>query len=162
MKIKLLFFDVDGTLTDGKLYIGANGEIMKAFDAKDGYGIKNILPNHLIVPIIITGRASAIVAYRAKELGITELYQNIQDKSDTLLAVLKKYHCEKQNAAYFGDDISDIPAMKECGIVGCPADAADEVKKISRYICSRTGGCGAAREFIEWIVHTESADTSSL
>lgn len=89
-KIKLLFMDVDGTLTDGKIYMGENGEVMKAFDIKDGYGINEILPKLGIIPVIITGRTSKIVENRAKELHITELYQGKHDKLDTMLEVMKK------------------------------------------------------------------------
>ena len=80
MKIKLLVMDVDGTLTDGRIYIGAQGEVMKAFDVRDGYAIVHILPQLGITPAIITGRSSAIVEQRAKELKITELYQCVADK----------------------------------------------------------------------------------
>ena len=152
MAVKLLFLDVDGTLTDGKIYMGPNGEVMKAFDIKDGYGINEILPQYGIIPVIITGRLSEIVANRAKELHISELYQGKHDKLDTLLDVMKKYDCSKEEAAYFGDDILDMVGMEQCGIVGCPADAVKEVKEISHYICHREAGHGAAREFIEWLV----------
>ena len=77
MKIKLFVMDVDGTLTDGKIYMGENGEIMKAFNVKDGYAIAHMLPEMEIIPVIITGRKSKIVENRAKELGITELYQGV-------------------------------------------------------------------------------------
>ena len=80
MKIKLLVMDVDGTLTDGCIYTGSNGEMMKAFDVKDGYAIKHILPELGIIPAIITGRRSDIVACRARELDIEELYQGVADK----------------------------------------------------------------------------------
>lgn len=151
-EIKLLFMDVDGTLTDGKIYMGENGEVMKAFDIKDGYGINEILPKHGIIPVIITGRSSKIVENRAKELGITELYQGKHDKLETLQYVMKKYKCKKENAAYIGDDILDIVCMQECGLVGCPADAVEEVKRIADYVCERNAGQGAVREFIEKIV----------
>lgn len=123
MKIKLLVRDVDGTLTDGKIYMGENGEAMKVFDIKDGYAIAYILPEIGIVPVIITGRESKIVENRAKELGITELYQGKFDKLETLLNVMKKYNCTKENVAYIGDDIPDIVCMKESAIAACPADA---------------------------------------
>lgn len=150
--MKLLFFDVDGTLTDGRLYMGPNGEVMKAFDIKDGYGIHEILPKYGIVPVIVTGRESSIVANRAAELGITELHQGKHDKLATVKAVIEKYGAAKNECAYFGDDILDIIGMEQCGVVGCPADAVDEVKRIANYVCSRDGGHGAAREFIEWLV----------
>lgn len=150
--IKLLFMDVDGTLTDGKIYMSATGELFKAFDIKDGYGIHEILPQHGIIPVIITGRASKIVENRAFELGVEELYQGKHDKMETYLEVLKKHHCAPEEAAYIGDDVLDISCMELCGIVGCPIDAAEEVKQVAAFVSSRPGGSGAVREFINWLI----------
>ena len=94
--IKLFVMDVDGTLTDGKIYMGKKGEIMKAFDVKDGYGIAHILPKLGIVPAIITGRKSQIVANRAAELGITEVFQGVSDKPETLKRITEKYKCNTE------------------------------------------------------------------
>ncbi|MCQ2289449.1 MAG: HAD-IIIA family hydrolase [Muribaculaceae bacterium] len=152
MDIKLLVMDVDGTLTDGKINMGPNGEVFKSFDIKDGYGINEMLPAHGIVPAIITGRTSQIVANRAAELHITELHQGKHDKLDTLLAIMKKYDCTGANVAYIGDDILDIVCMEQCGLVGCPADSCSQVKAIAHYICRNKGGEGAVREFIEHII----------
>lgn len=146
---KILFMDVDGTLTDGKIYMGENGEIMKAFNIQDGYAVAHMLPKMGIVPVIITGRISKIVENRAKELGITELYQGRNDKLEIMLEVMEKYNCTKENAAYIGDDVFDIPCMEQCAISACPADAVLEVKDICQYVCRNTGGHGAVREFIE-------------
>ena len=90
--IKLFAMDVDGTLTDGKIYIGNDGEVMKAFNAKDGLGIKLLIKKG-IVPIIITGRRSKIVTRRCEEIGITVLYQGVRDKADILKNVMAKYDC---------------------------------------------------------------------
>ena len=150
-KIKLLFMDVDGTLTDGKIYMGENGEVMKAFDIKDGYAIAHMLPEMGIIPVIITGRTSKIVENRAKELGITELYQGRNDKLEIMLEVMKKYNCTKENAAYIGDDVFDIPCMKECALSACPVDAVQEVKDICQYICIVEAGKGSVREFVDFI-----------
>lgn len=136
-------------LTDGKIYMGENGEVIKAFDIKDGYGINEILPKLEIIPVIITGRTSKIVENRARELHITELYQGKHEKLDTMLEVIKKYNCTRDNVAYIGDDVLDIPCMKECAIAGCPADAVQEVKDICRYVCKSRAGEGAVREFIQ-------------
>lgn len=144
--------DVDGTLTDGKINMGPNGEVFKSFDIKDGYGINEMLPAHGIVPAIITGRTSQIVANRAAELHISELHQGKHDKLDTLLALMKKYDCTGDNVAYIGDDILDIVCMEQCGLVGCPADACSQVKAIAHYTCRSKGGEGAVREFIEHII----------
>lgn len=152
-KIKLLVMDVDGTLTDGKINMGPDGELFKSFNIRDGYGINEMLPAHGIVPAIITGRTSKIVENRAKELHITELYQGKHDKLDTLKALMEKYHCTRENIAYIGDDILDIVCMKECGLVGCPADACQQVKELAQCVCANKGGDGAVREFIEYVIN---------
>lgn len=151
MKIKMLIMDVDGTLTDGKVYYGTDGTETKAFHIKDGYGIKHLLPNYGILPVIITGRTSNVVSKRAKELGIHEVHQGIADKIKVLLELKKKYCLEKRHIAYIGDDLIDIECMKECGIIGCPADAVKEIREIADYVCCLDGGEGAVREFIDFL-----------
>lgn len=144
--INLLVMDVDGTLTDGKIYMSENGEMFKAFDIKDGYGIKHILPKNNIIPIIITARSSKIVEQRCKELDITELYQGEHNKKQKLDEIIKAFPLplDYQNVAYIGDDILDIQCMlaiqKAGGFVGCPADAVKEVKEISDFTSSKMVG----------------------
>lgn len=165
-KIKFLVMDVDGTLTDGKIYMSDVGEAMKAFDVKDGYGIKNILPKYGIIPIIITGRESKIVENRCRELEIKYVYQGVFNKKKQLQQLLDAYN-EKthtdyhwNNIAYIGDDVLDIDCMKAVkeagGLVGAPADAVDEVIKMADYISIRNGGNGAVRDFIARIVTKEN------
>lgn len=155
--IKYLVMDVDGTLTDGKIYMGVNGEVMKAFNIKDGYGIAHILPKHNIIPIVITARKSNIVLNRCKELGIIHCYQGVEDKVSKLKELAEEFQCTVseediiEQMAYIGDDLIDIPAMKCCFVKACPADAVEEVKILSDYICKSSGGNGAVREFIEWL-----------
>lgn len=148
--------DVDGTLTDGKIYMGSDGELMKAFDIKDGCAIHDILPQYGIIPIIITGRSSQIVKRRAEELGITELYQGKRDKVQTLVEIVSKYHLSLSNCAYIGDDILDLPCIEKIheagGIAGCPSDAVDEVRAASDFISSKDGGKGAVREFVDYLI----------
>lgn len=152
MKIKMLVMDVDGTLTDGKIYIGENGEIMKAFNVKDGYGIVSARKQG-IVPVIITGRQSKIVEERAKELGIEELYQGVGDKVDVFKRVADKCGVSLDEVAYIGDDLNDLGCMEICGLTGCPGDAvADVVDKVN-YVCKCDGGCGAVREFVDYILN---------
>lgn len=152
MKIKMLIMDVDGTLTDGKIYYTSDNMEFKAFDVKDGYAIKNILPKYNIIPVIITGRKSEIVIRRAQELGITELYQGIVDKLPLVFELANKYHLEKEEIAYIGDDILDIECMKYCGYSGCPIDAVNEVLQTVDFISQNPGGDGAVREFVEKII----------
>ena len=152
MKIKMLVMDVDGTLTDGKIYIGDRGEVMKAFDVKDGYAIAHLLPENNIIPVIITGRNSDIVKERAKELKITELYQGVSDKLVHLKMIAEKMRCKPEEIAYIGDDENDLACMNYCDITGCPNDAVDNVKYTVKYVCKKKGGRGAVREFVEWIL----------
>lgn len=159
--IKFLVMDVDGTLTDGKIYMGNDGEIFKVFDIKDGYAVHTMLKKLHITPVIITGRTSKIVEHRAGELGIFDLYQGVSNKLEQLEQFLiSKSHLLHvtyglDNVAYIGDDLNDIPVMKAIkagrGIVGAPRNAIDEVKKISDFISNKNGGEGAVRDFIEFL-----------
>ena len=149
MKIKLLVMDVDGTLTDGKIYMGENGEVMKAFNVKDGYAIAHMLPEMGIIPVIITGRNSKIVENRAKELGITELYQGVGDKLAQLKKVAEKYNATPEEIAYIGDDLNDLECIEFCGVTACPVDAVEKVKKTVNLVCNKKAGEGAVRDFIE-------------
>jgi 3-deoxy-D-manno-octulosonate 8-phosphate phosphatase (KDO 8-P phosphatase) len=150
-KIKMLVMDVDGTLTDGKIYVGESGEVFKAFNVKDGYSLINMKKYH-IIPVIITGRKSEILTKRAAELKIEEVYQGVDDKLKVLDNILHKYQLTYENVAYIGDDVNDIDCMKVCYLKACPADAIDEVIGVVDYICRANGGNGAVREFIDLIV----------
>lgn len=150
--VKYLVMDVDGTLTDGKIYMGNNGELCKAFNIKDGCGIHDIAIPNGIIPVIITGRESDIVLKRSKETGIERVYQGVNDKTRILLSVTPDF----SSVAYIGDDINDLQCMslvkKAGGFIGCPKDAAKEVISIADYIAGHNGGNGAVRDFIEWLI----------
>ncbi|MGN0414941.1 MAG: KdsC family phosphatase [Agathobacter sp.] len=154
--IKYLIMDVDGTLTDGKIYMGSDGEAFKAFDVKDGCGIKDILPLYGIKPVIITARESKMLEKRCKELSIEMLFQGERDKIGRLNFILEKTNSRLGDCAYIGDDILDIqciiPIKEAGGKIGCPADAVKKVKDIADFISTKNGGDGAVREFIEWLV----------
>ena len=157
MNIKLFVMDVDGTLTDGCIYMGAEGEIMKAFHVKDGYGIAHILPRMDIVPVIITGRTSQIVQNRAAELKITELYQGIvSDKLSQLKQIMERYGVTAEQVAYIGDDENDLDCIRFCGYTACPQDAVPAVREAVDHICGCDGGRGAVREFIELIAQKQA------
>lgn len=153
-KIKYIIMDVDGTLTDGKVYMGNHGELMKIFNIKDGYGIHNILPDIGVTPVVITGRKSQIVANRCKELGIEKLSQGILDKTSELISSIGG---EKNlfQVAYIGDDSNDLECMKRVklsgGLVGCPSDASSDILEISDFVSQYSGGNGAVRDFIDYI-----------
>lgn len=150
--IKVFVTDVDGTLTDGKIYMSAEGEIMKAFNIKDGYGIHELLPMHGVKTVIMTGRSSEIVKNRAEELAVDIVIQGIKDKKAALIEIAKSHGWKMEEIAFIGDDMIDLPAMKISGVCGCPADAFDKVKQEADYITSVVAGEGAVREFAEWLI----------
>ena len=155
-KIKVIVMDVDGTLTDGKIYMGVDGEVMKAFDIKDGHAIYNF-KNYGIIPAVITGRTSKIVENRCRELKIEHLYQGVSNKAEKLEELLDKLgkadgrEYTFENVAYAGDDLIDLGCMTKCAIAICPADAVDEVKAVSHLVSVHNGGNGVVREFYDLV-----------
>ena len=125
--IKMLVMDVDGTLTDGKIYYGNDGELFKAFDVRDGYRLVKC-EEYGIITAIITGKTSKIVEGRARDLKIKEVHQGVSNKIEVLKTLIEKYNLDKSQVAYIGDDVNDIECMQYCGFSACPADAIDEVK----------------------------------
>lgn len=152
---KLFVMDVDGTLTDGRIYMSSMGESFKAFDIKDGYGIKHILNHYNIKTAIITGRQSKIVQKRAEELEIDYLYQGIEDKLTCLEQLVRMLDCSFAKVVYIGDDANDLPCMEKVGLSCCPADAHESVKEIAGYVARCKGGQGAVREVIDMITEQE-------
>lgn len=156
--VKLLFMDVDGTLTDGKIYMGQTGELFKAFNIKDGYGINNILKQHKIIPVIITARESKIVELRCKELNVTHIYQGCKDKISLMQSLAKENGIAPnaqgilEGTAYIGDDLIDLQCIHISQYSGCPIDAVKQVRDSVDYVSEFEGGNGAVRDFIEWLV----------
>ena len=150
-KIKLLALDVDGVLTDGSIYISPAGEVFKGFNAKDGMGISCALRSGLQIAVI-TGRQSPIVERRCEELGINLLQQGVKDKRLALQQMAQKLGLVREEIAYMGDDINDIPAFKASGLNLVPADAAIEVMAVADIITKASGGRGAVREAITMIL----------
>jgi len=153
-QIRLLAMDVDGVLTDGSLNIGAEGELFKAFNAKDGMGISLAMRNGLEIALI-TGRRSEIIHRRAEELGITLLYEDVKDKALQLKQIAAERGISLDEIAYMGDDLNDLPAMVQAGISFAPADAAKDVLKAVNAVASCNGGRGAVREIIELILEAQ-------
>ena len=149
--IKVIAMDVDGTLTDGAIYIGKDGEMMKAFDVKDGLGI-SLLNRSGIITSIITGRTSQIVQKRADELKITKVMQGISKKDEALQHLADECCVKLENIAYIGDDSNDLPALLNAGLAVCPADSADMVKEKCDVVLRHSGGHGAIRELAELIL----------
>lgn len=150
-KIKLLVLDVDGVLTDGKLHIGPNGEMEKIFSVLDGMAISVALRNGLKIAIV-TGRGGNIVQFRAKELGITDCYTGVIDKREKLQDLMADYELQKEEVAYMGDDLNDLPCMTLAGNKFAPCNGVAEVKAVVDYVTETAGGYGAVREVIEKIL----------
>ena len=150
-KIKLLALDVDGVLTDGTIYISPAGEVFKGFNAKDGMGISCALRNNLQIAVI-TGRQSPIVERRCEELGIKLFMQGVKDKRLALLKMAQELGLTREEIAYMGDDLNDIPAFKASGLNFVPADGSIEVLAVADIITKAKGGRGAVREAITMIL----------
>lgn len=150
-RIKLLILDVDGVMTDGSIILDNEGNEFKIFHVRDGHGIK-MLQRAGIKVAIISGRESRVVERRAKELGITDVYQGIFKKSSVYESLLQKYGCKDEGVAFMGDDTVDTGLLKRAGLSAVPADADGEAKKWAAFISTKKGGRGAVREFIELIL----------
>ena len=150
-KIKLLALDVDGVLTDGTIYISPAGEVFKGFNAKDGMGISCALRNNLQIAVI-TGRQSPIVERRCEELGIKLFMQGVKDKRLALQKMAQELGLAREEIAYMGDDLNDIPAFKASGLNFVPADGSIEVLAVADIITKAKGGRGAVREAITMIL----------
>ncbi len=150
-KIKLLALDVDGVLTDGTIYISPAGEVFKGFNAKDGMGISCALRNNLQIAVI-TGRQSPIVERRCEELGIKLFMQGVKDKRLALQKMAQELGLTREEIAYMGDDLNDIPAFKASGLNFVPADGSIEVLAVADIITKAKGGRGAVREAITMIL----------
>ncbi|MDN5752796.1 MAG: 3-deoxy-manno-octulosonate-8-phosphatase KdsC [Nitrosospira sp.] len=153
-KIRLVVFDVDGVLTDGSLYLSDSGEEIKAFNSHDGHGIKMLRASGVKVAII-TGRESRCVDLKAKDLGITLVYQGAKTKLPAFEALLKKLELDASACAYVGDDLIDLPVMLRCGLAVCVPAAPALVKKHAHYVTRLGGGRGAAREICEMVMRAQ-------
>lgn len=152
--LKLVVFDVDGVLTDGKLYLSDSGEEIKAFNTLDGHGMK-MLRNSGVDLAIITGRKSRLVELRAGNLGIVHLYQGVEDKLLAFRDLLDKLQLKAEQAAFMGDDVIDLPVMRRAGLALSVPAAPALVKQNAHYVTERKGGEGAVREVCELIMQAQ-------
>jgi 3-deoxy-D-manno-octulosonate 8-phosphate phosphatase (KDO 8-P phosphatase) len=146
--IKVAFFDVDGVLTDGGLYMSEQGETLKRFNTLDGHGLK-LLQQAGITPAVITGRDSPALRTRLAALGITHAHYGTEDEQPAAEATLKELGLSWQQAAAMGDDWPDLPVMRRAAFSCAPANAHAEVKAAASYVTSLQGGHGAVREFCD-------------
>ena len=141
----MLVLDVDGVLTDGSIILDGAENELKSFHVRDGHGIKMLMRSGISVALI-TGRRSKVVERRAKELGISDVFQKCHDKATAYRQLAEKYSLRDNEIAYVGDDIVDLPVLMACGFPVTVADADDEVKSFARMITKKPGGRGAVRE----------------
>ena len=153
-QIKLLILDCDGVLTDGRILITAEGDEMKAFDVRDGHGIV-MLHRAGLRTAIISGRQSAVVQRRAKELGIAHVHEMAWVKIEPYQKILAEEGLDDTQVCYVGDDVVDIPLLRRAGLAIAVADAVAEVKGYSHYVTKASGGRGAVREVIELLLKAQ-------
>lgn len=154
-KIKLLLMDVDGVLTDGRMYFlpGHDGKIVefKAFHSLDGVGLR-LLNRFGVTTGVITGRESPSTEERARNLGMSYVYQGFLAKLEPLAEILKAAGLKASEVAYIGDDVTDIPVLKKAGLACAPKNALPEVKRAAHLVTGKTGGAGAVREVCDLIL----------
>ena len=155
-EIKLVILDVDGVLTNGTVFYGANGESIKPFCVKDGFFIKHVAPSVGIDFAIITGGFGEIVKKRAEVLGINKIYAGFIDKEETYNQLKQELSLSDEEIAYIGDDWFDWSAMKHAGLKGAPSDADEEIKKRVDVVTKGKGGNGAVREFLYYIMERDN------
>jgi 3-deoxy-D-manno-octulosonate 8-phosphate phosphatase (KDO 8-P phosphatase) len=151
LAMKAAIFDVDGVLTDGRLYIGEHGETVKAFSALDGHGLK-LLAQGGIVPLVITGRDSPAVRRRVADLGLQHAVYGAADKLAAAQGVLASLGLAWPDVAAIGDDWPDLPLLQRAGLACAPANAHAEVKAVAHHVTAAHGGHGAAREFCDLLL----------
>ena len=152
--IKLAVFDVDGVLTNGQLILGESGNEYKAFHVRDGHGLVMLLETGCNIAVI-TARSSNIVAERMASLGIKYVYQGEKDKGARLMKLIDELGIQREQVAYTGDDVIDLPAMIKVGLPIAVADARPEVKQHAEWITEERGGQGAVREVCELIMKAQ-------
>jgi 3-deoxy-D-manno-octulosonate 8-phosphate phosphatase (KDO 8-P phosphatase) len=153
-KIRLILFDVDGVLTDGKIVMHADGSESKVFDIKDGTAVVWAMRLGLQVGFL-SARTSAATSQRAAQLGVTLVHQGVSSKLETYDQIADSLLLDDDQIAYMGDDVLDLPVLLRVGLATAPSDAADEVRTRVHWVSQRRGGDGAARELIETILRAQ-------
>ena len=160
--IELIVFDVDGSLTNGDIMYSSSGEEFKTFNVNDGFAMVFWTKNLGKKAAIITGRESKIDEYRANELKIQHLHQNVKDKLSVLDEILKKEGLNYNQVAAIGDDLNDLKMLKKVGLSFAPQNAIELVKNNVNVVCKKNGGSGAAREMIEYILKEDNLEEEFL
>ena len=153
--IKLLILDVDGVLTDGKIIYNDRGEEIKAFNVRDGHGLKLLMRAGIEIALI-TGRKSKVVLHRARDLGIRSVYQKVTNKMEVYEKILKAKKLKDKNVGFVGDDLVDLPVLQRVGFSAAVGDAIPEVREVADYVASKKGGEGAVREICELLLKIQN------
>ncbi len=153
LRIKLLCLDVDGVMTDGRIVFDSDGAESKFFHVQDGSGIRYAQRAGLTVAFV-TGRESPVVGRRAEELGVSLLYQKVKQKLPVVEELLSRLGLTFEETLCMGDDLPDFPVMRRAGLAVAPANAVQEIKEVAHLVTDRSGGHGAVREMIDWLLKT--------
>jgi 3-deoxy-D-manno-octulosonate 8-phosphate phosphatase (KDO 8-P phosphatase) len=159
--IKLMIFDVDGILTDGSLYFTDSGEEIKAFNTLDGHGLKMLQATGVKLAVI-SGRKSRCVEKRMENLGITLLYQGIENKLQTYLKMVAELNLQPTQTGFMGDDLPDLPVMRRCGLAVSVPEAPEIIRKYAHLITKSSGGRGAVREACELLMQAQNTFESQM
>lgn len=154
LTIRMLVFDMDGVLTNGKLIMSSTGEWERVMDIKDGYALQAATKSGLIV-VVLTGSFSEPISKRLNHLGINRFIQHVSNKADAVKMLLSEFSLRQSQVLYMGDDIPDLQGFHQSGFNACPIDAVSEVKHKAHYICKKTGGNGCVREIIEKVMRAQ-------
>lgn len=160
-KNKVLVVDCDGVLTDGAIYYSSTGAMVKGFHVQDGLGLKRLL-NHGIECAIITGRKDQNLFLRTKELGITRVFQGVEDKSAVVEELCKTIGVSEEGVVFIGDDLNDLPVLRMVGFPIAVANAVPEVKRVAKYVTEKPGGAGAVREVCDMLLHSVGAAMKTM
>ncbi|MEO5573490.1 MAG: 3-deoxy-manno-octulosonate-8-phosphatase KdsC [Gammaproteobacteria bacterium] len=161
-RIKLLIFDVDGVLTDGSLFLGDGGEEYKAFNSRDGHGMKMLMQHIPVTIAVITGRTSGVVKHRMASLGIEHVYQGQLEKLPVFKTLIEQLGVQADEVAYVGDDVVDLPIMRRVGLAIAVQDAHPLVKKHAHWQTQNAGGRGAARDVCELLMEARGVLETQL
>jgi 3-deoxy-D-manno-octulosonate 8-phosphate phosphatase (KDO 8-P phosphatase) len=159
--IRLLLLDVDGVLTDGKLYFDPDGNELKAFNTRDGFGMKALQLSGVEVGVI-TARTSAAVGHRMRQLGIPHVYQGCENKLDAFMQLLAATGLDASQVCYAGDDWVDLPVLMRAGLAVAVANAEPQVKERVHWVTRQRGGDGAVREICNLIMTAQGQERSML
>lgn len=159
--VRLMIFDVDGVLTDGRLYVTETGAEMKAFHTLDGHGMKMLMASGVRIALL-TGRHSGAVTHRAADLGISHVLQGVTDKRAGFTELLAQTGMQAAQCGYLGDDVVDLPVMRRCALALATREAPELVRRHAHHVCSSAAGAGAAREACELVMRAQGTLDAAL